>query len=334
MADLIVDIHAHFLPTEWVETVRRNGEPYGCRIDEDGNGRIWLRLGHSTPFQLTAPLFDVEHRLKIIAERGFNRQVLSPPMTIIGYGLDERQGQALSRLFNETNAEIARRSAGKLIPVATVPMQSPRAAIEELDYATKNLGIRMVEVGTHVNGANLDEECFEPFFKRACELGVFVQVHPHHDSVAGVERLSRYYLRNLLGNPVDTAIAGASLIFGGVLNRYSDLNVYLVHGGGALPFLLGRLCHGYEGIPATQTIPEPPDKYFRRIYFDSIVHEPRALAYLYDLVGEGQLMLGTDYPYDNTGDKNPLGTLERAGLPRANSILGGTAAKLLRLIES
>jgi aminocarboxymuconate-semialdehyde decarboxylase len=334
MAKLIIDIHAHFLPTEWIETVKRSSEVYGCRIDRDKEGRVWLRLGENTPFELTAPLFDMDNRLKVIADRGFNRQVLSPPMTIIGYSLEERKAQALCRLFNETNADTARKSEGTLIPVAMVPMQSTPAAIEELNYAVKNLGMRMVEVGTNINGSNLDEERFQPFFKRASELGVFVQVHPHHDSVVGVERLSRYFLRNLIGNPIDTAIAGASLIFGGVLNRYSDLNVYLVHGGGALPYLLGRLCHGYSGIPATQTIPEAPDAYFRRMYFDSIVHEPRALTFLYQLVGAEHLMLGTDYPYDNTGDKNPLGTLDRAGLSKSDTILGENAGRLLCLMES
>jgi aminocarboxymuconate-semialdehyde decarboxylase len=334
MSQLVVDIHAHFLPNEWIHTVKRNGAPYGCRISEDERGRVWLRLGTATPFELTTPLFDMNHRLQVISARGFNRQVLSPPMTVVGYNLEWRQAQALSRLFNETAAVTARNSDGRLIPVATVPMQSTGAALEELDYAVKNLGIRMVEIGTNVAGANLDDERFEPFFKRASELGVFVQVHPHHDSVAGVERLSKYFLRNLIGNPVDTAIAGASLIFGGVLDRFSDLEVYLVHGGGALPYLLGRLCHGHCGIAAAQTIPQTPDTYFRRMYFDSIVHEPHALTFLYQLVGADHLMLGTDYPYDNTGDPNPLATLDRAGLPRTQNILGDNAARLLRLAQS
>jgi aminocarboxymuconate-semialdehyde decarboxylase len=333
MTDLVVDIHAHFLPSEWIAAIRRNGEPYGCRIEEDENGRTWLQVGEARPFQITAPLFDMEARVKVNASRGFNRQVLSPPMPVMGYGLELRRGQALARLFNETNAEVARRSRGQLLPVALVPMQSPAAAIEELDYAVTKLGIRMVEIGTNINGANLDEKHFEPFFRRAGELGVLVQVHPHHDSVAGVERLGRYFLCNLMGNPVDTAIAGASLIFGGLLSRYPDLNVYLVHGGGALPYLLGRLNHGYSGIPAAQTIPESPDKYFRRMYFDSIVHEPRALSFLYNLIGPDHLMLGTDYPYDNTGDKDPLGALDRAQLPRHENILGGNAVKVLGLTE-
>jgi aminocarboxymuconate-semialdehyde decarboxylase len=333
MQALIVDIHAHFLPSELIETIRRDNEAYGCRVEQDKDGRLWLRLPDASPFEITSPLFDMHNRLNVIAARGFNRQALSPPMTIIGYRLDDRKAQALSRLFNETNADVGRKSGGRLIPVAMVPMQSTAAAIEELEHAVNKLGIRMVEVGTNINGANLDEDRFEAFFQRASELGVLVQVHPHHDSVAGVERLSRYFLRNLIGNPVDTAIAGASLIFGGVLKRYSELNIYLVHGGGALPFLLGRLCHGYSRIAAARTIPEAPRSYFRRMYFDSIVHEPHALTFLYQLVGAEHLMLGSDYPYDTTGDEDPLRSLDRAGLSGLSSILGDNAGKLLRLME-
>jgi len=109
-------------------------------------------------------------------------------------------------------------------------MQFSRAAVEELDYAVNTLGIRMVELGTNINGLNLDEESFRPFFARVAELGILVQLHPHQDQVAGKERLGRYFLSNLIGNPMDTAIAAASLIFGGLMERYPTLSVCLVHG--------------------------------------------------------------------------------------------------------
>jgi aminocarboxymuconate-semialdehyde decarboxylase len=210
-------------------------------------------------------------------------------------------------------------------------MQSSRLAVEELDYAVKTLGIHMVEIGTNVNGLNLDEEVFRPFFARATDLGVLVQLHPHQDNVAGRDRLGRYYLSNLIGNPMDTAIAATSLIFGGILERYPVLNVCLVHGGGALPSIIGRVSHGYRHIPEIQTVPRVPEEYFHLFYFDSLTLDSRALAYLYQLVGPEHLVIGTDYPYENTGERDPLGALERAGLSTCQSILGGNAVKLLAL---
>ena len=264
---MIVDIHAHFTPPEWIIELQRNGSKYGCRIDQDESGKLWLRLGEGKPKELTPALANLSLRLEAMTEMGVDRQVLSPVMNTVGYELDARYGQALSRLFNETNVEIAKDYGGKFIPVATIPMQSSRAAMEELDCAVKNLRIRMIEIGTHVNGLNLDEEVFRPFFERAADLGVLVQIHPH--KIAAPERLRRYNLSNLVGNPVDTAIAAASLIFGGILDRYPSLNVCLVHGGGALPYLLGRFSHGYLAFAESYTTPEPPETYFRRFYFDS-----------------------------------------------------------------
>lgn len=326
---MVIDIHAHYAPPEWIDELRRNGARYGCGVTEDAGGRLLLRLGDQKPAPLLPTLSDLPTRIKVLAERGLERQVLSPSMGTVGYHLPEREGQALSRLFNETVVATAKKFAGRLIPVATVPMQSSRAAVEELDYAVEKLGIRMVEIGTNINEANLDEESFRPFFARAAELGALVQLHPHQECVAGGERLQRYYLSNLIGNPTDTAIAAASLIFGGVLEQLPALNVCLVHGGGALPYLLGRISYGYSAIEVAHTVPDSPNKYFRRFYFDTLVHSPRALKFLHELAGPDRLMLGTDYPYDNTGEKDPLGALDRAGLRDCEAILGGNAARLL-----
>jgi len=325
-------MHAHFLPPEWIEELRKNGGAYGCKIDQDTNGSLRIAFaGEGRSLALSPSLSDVSSRIRALAERRLDCQVLAPVMSLVGYRLADCEAQAFSRLFNETNAEFARTSNGRFVPVATVPMQSSRAAVEELDYAVNTLGIRMVEIGTNVNGLNLDEELFRPFFARAADLGVLVQLHPHQDQVAGKERLGRYFLSNLIGNPMDTAIAAASLIFGGLLERYPTLNVCLVHGGGALPYLMGRLSCGYSKIPETRTVPRVPEEYFRRFYFDTMTHDARALNFLHGLAGPEHLVIGTDYPYDNTGEQDPLGALERAGISASQGILGANAAKLLKV---
>jgi aminocarboxymuconate-semialdehyde decarboxylase len=330
---MIIDMHAHFTPPEWLEEIRRNGSDYGCVLNEDKSGRHLLQIGDQTPSPIFLPLLDLTRRTETMAACRLDRQVLATSMGAVGYHLGMRQAQKLSRLFNETVAQAAKNAGPRFIPVATVPMQSAAAAVEELDYAVKSLGIRMVEIGTNINGLNLDEERFRPFFARAAELEVLVQLHPHQECVAGVERLSRYFLSNLIGNPMDTAIAAASLIFGGVLEKYPSLKICLVHGGGALPFIIGRISHGHSTMEACRTIPIPPREYFRRFYFDTLVLDPTALRFLYEAAGAERLMLGTDYPYDNTGEKDPVGALERAGFTNYDQILGKTAAALLGISD-
>jgi aminocarboxymuconate-semialdehyde decarboxylase len=329
---MIIDMHAHFIPPEWIDALRKNVRAYGCKVDQDPTGQLRIFVsGEGKPVRLSPSLSDIPGRTRALKERRLDRQVLAPVMSMVGYRLPEHEAQAFSRLYNETNATFAQTSNGRFIPVATVPMQSSRAAVEELDYAVKTLGIRMVEIGTNINGLNLDEESFRPFFARAAELGILVQLHPHQDQVAGKERLAKYFLSNLIGNPMDTAIAAASLIFGGLMERYPTLNVCLVHGGGALPYLLGRITCGYSQIPEIRTIPRVPEEYFHRFYFDTMTHDVRGLNFLHALVGAEHLMIGTDYPYDNTGEQDPVGVLERAGLSGSESILGGNAAKLLNI---
>jgi aminocarboxymuconate-semialdehyde decarboxylase len=327
---MIIDFHAHYVPPDWTEELRRRGSRYDCSITEDAAGRSLLRIGDRKPSPLLPSLSDLPRRYEALRQRGLDKQVLSPSLGTVGYHLDAAAGQALSRLFNDTVVETAKQSAGRLIPVGTVPMQSPAAAVEELNHAERR-GIRMIEICTNVNGANLDGDAFRPFFRRASELGVVVQVHPNQENCAGLDRLTQYYLSNLIGNPTDTAIAAASLIFGGVMESLPHLNVCLVHGGGTLPYVLGRLSHGYDNVEAAHTTSMPPAHYFRSFYFDTIVHDPLALRFLRDLVGADRLLLGSDYPYDNSGEPDPVGFLKRAGLGDDRAILGDTAAKLLSL---
>jgi aminocarboxymuconate-semialdehyde decarboxylase len=172
----------------------------------------------------------------------------------------------------------------------------------------KDLGLKGVEIGTNVNGRNLDDPEFLPFFERAAALNAFIFVHPVN--TAGRDRMGRYYLTNLIGNPVDSGVAIASMIFGGVFERCPDLHCCFAHGGGIAPYILGRWEHGYRVRPeAADAVPKPPSAYFKQIYCDSLAHSHAAVRYLVDLLGPEHVVLGCDYPYD-MGDEDPVGSIE------------------------
>ena len=176
----------------------------------------------------------------------------------------------------------------------------------ELRHAVLELGHWGVEIGSNVGGAPLDDPALDVFWDPCCELGVPVFMHPHHE--LGGERARPYYLGNLFGNPSETALIAARLIFAGVFERFAQLNMILAHGGGTLAFIAGRLDHGYRVRPEAQTIPMPPSTYLSRIYFDTLTHDDALLAYLVGRVGGTNLVEGTDRPFD-MGNDDPRGTV-------------------------
>ncbi|MBO0765237.1 MAG: amidohydrolase, partial [Hyphomicrobiaceae bacterium] len=208
-------------------------------------------------------------------------------------------------------------------------MQSPALAADELRRAVRSLRLKGAQIGSNVNGRNLDEGTFEPLWEVANELRAFIMVHP--TQVAGAERLGAYYLVNLIGNPLDTTIAAACLVFGGVIERYPSIKFLMVHGGGFVPYQAGRFRHGWSVRPEPRAgLKVPPDASLDRLYFDTIVHGRPALEFLVSSAGASRVLLGSDYPYD-------MGTLECVrqvcALPLAEAdkatILGRTAEALL-----
>jgi aminocarboxymuconate-semialdehyde decarboxylase len=190
-------------------------------------------------------------------------------------------------------------------------MQHPDAAVAELERVHKLYGFKAVEIGTSIEGAQLAEERFRPLLRRAAELGVFVFAHPYYvGSKAGLEG---YYLTNLIGNPLDTTVMLANLMFSGALDELPELKIVLAHGGGFAPYQIGRLVHGHRVRSETHGRSKTsPKELLKRIYFDSLVFEPAALRYLIDLVGADHICIGTDSPFDMQ-DRDPRGTL--AGIP-------------------
>jgi aminocarboxymuconate-semialdehyde decarboxylase len=205
--------------------------------------------------------------------------------------------------------------------MATLPMQAADLAAEELTRCMRKLGLVGCQIGSNVNGRNLDDPALAPFWKAANELSAFIMVHP--TQVAGADRLKPYYLANLIGNPLDTTIATACLIFGGVTERHPNIKFFMVHGGGFAPYQAGRWSHGWQVREEPKVhLKQPPDAQIRKFYFDTILHGRPALEFLVATFGADHVLLGSDYPYD-------MGTLECARQVRALSVSDADKATIL-----
>lgn len=161
----------------------------------------------------------------------------------------------------------------------------------------RQLGLRGVQIGTHVNGLNLDEPALFPFFEAAADMGAAIFVHPW--DMLAKDRMPRYFLPWLVGMPAETSLAICSLIFGGVLARLPKLRICFAHGGGAFPMTVGRIDHAFSARPdlCGVHIDQPPRAFLRRFYVDSLVHDAEVLRYLIRLFGADRVALGTDYPF-------------------------------------
>ena len=322
----VIDVHAHILTEEMMARMRREAPEIGPTLSEvDAEGGV-LKVGDIVQRPFPRGGWDLDRRFADLDRAGFDRQVLSNcPQTFL-YDREPALTAALCQIQNEAIAELTRHPSGRFLGIATLPMQDPARAADELSRAATRLGLKGAQIGSHIEGRNLDDPALEPLWAIAEALGAFILIHPQ--KTAAGERTKEFYLKNLIGNPLETTIAAASLVFGGVLERYPDLKICLVHGGGFLPFQTGRMIHGWKERPECRRfIKESPEVSIRRLHFDTLTHFGPALRYLTDAFGAGHVLLGSDYPFD-------MGTLEgarqvrAAGLAPADeaAILGGTAA--------
>ena len=278
---------------------------------------------------ITAHYNDLNQRLKAMDSRGVTVHALSlmPPMV---YWADGALGVRLAKIVNDAMAEANRAHPDRFVFLATLPMQDPEAAIKEVDRTVTELGCRGIYLGTNVRGKELNDPSFVPVFERVHALKMPIFLHPLN--VIGAQRFTNYYLHNLLGNPFDTAVAAANIIFSGLLDRFPKLEICLPHAGGAFPYLIGRLNHGWKVRQECKTLKKPPSSYLRRFTYDTISHAPESLDYLIKLVGADRVMMGSDYCFDMGYDR-PVKVVNALKLNRADKekILSGNAARLLRL---
>jgi aminocarboxymuconate-semialdehyde decarboxylase len=307
-----IDVHAHILSDETMGLLQQALPQLGVKHTPTDEEFGVLEVAGSAYRPFPRGGWDLDRRLKDMDTAEVDMQVLSnTPQTFL-YNLDPPVTAASARIQNDQIAKLVAARPDRFMGMATLPMQAADLAAAELKRAMRELGLVGCQIGSNINGKNLDDAALEPFWQEAHALGAFIMVHP--TQVAGADRLKSYYLANLIGNPLDTTIAAASLVFGGILERFPAINFFMVHGGGFTPYQAGRWSHGWHvrGEPKVN-IKEPPDAAIRRFYFDTILHGQPALEFLVATFGASHVMLGSDYPYD-------MGTLECVRQVRALSI--------------
>lgn len=321
---LKVDIHTHILPKNWPDLKERYG--YGGFIRLEHHKPCCARMMMDDKFfrEVQDNCWDPDRRIEECDHHHVDVQVLSTVPVMFNYWAKPEHTLDLSRFLNDHIAGVVADYPDRFIGLGTLPMQAPELAVKELERCVKELGLRGIQIGTHINDWNLDAPELFPVFQAAQDLGASIFVHPW--DMMGQKEMPKYWLPWLVAMPAETSRAICSMIFGGVFERLPKLNVAFAHGGGSFPQTIGRIAHGFDVRPDLCAVDNNvnPRHYLGRFYVDSLVHDPEVLAYLVKLVGCDKVSLGTDYPF-------PLGEPEPGKLIEEMPYSDEIKAKMLGL---
>ncbi|MFZ4059427.1 MAG: amidohydrolase family protein [Ferruginibacter sp.] len=296
-----IDIHTHIMPAQMPNWVQRFG--YGEFIHlEHRNCKACMMKGDKMFREVDANCFDAGVRISEMDETAVGIQVLSTIPVLFNYWAKAKDTAETSRFFNDHIADTVAKFPQRFIGIGTVPMQDVDLAIAEMERCINELKFPGLQIGSNVNQLNLGHPVFDPFYKRAEELGCALFIHPWE--MMGEQLMQQYWLPWLVGMPAETSRAICSMIFGGVMEKFPKLRIAFAHGGGSFPLTLGRIEHGFNVRPDLVAVDNPiqPTNYIGKFWIDSLVHDQRALQYIIDVMGADKICMGSDYPF-------PLGEL-------------------------
>lgn len=305
-----IDGHRHILCLEAARAGSKLDAVRSVNIYPSSIGARSEEINRLKGVEWDRKMSDFGENIADLKTAGMDVGIVQPTQTMFFYWAKPAAAADLTRMVNEYTAQGVSQHPEHLVGLATVPLQDVDLAVNELMYAVEELGLRGVVTGSNVNGHGFDEEQFQPFFKKVEEFDIPIFVHPN--SPAGTERIGKYYLVNFLGYPLESAALAAQLVFGGVLDRYPGLKICLSHAGGVLPFLIGRLEHGQSTRPeAGDNCKHPFSHYLRNFYVDTITFRADTLRFVLEIMPDGHVFMGTDYPYD-MADTDPVGSVRAA----------------------
>ena len=340
-----IDLHTHILPRDWPDLDARYGYPGFVRLDHYKPCCARMMIGDRVFREITDNVWDPKQRLEEMDREKITMQVLSTVPVMFSYWAKPHDALDLSRRLNDHIAGVVRDHPKRFTGLATIPLQDPDLAAEELERCVRDLGLRGAEIGTHVDAnphsgrldtLNLDNASLQPVWSAAEQLNAAIFVHPW--DMLGKERMPNYWLPWLVGMPAETSLAICSMIFGGVFERFPKLRVAFAHGGGAFPFTLGRIEHAFHVRPDLYPTDDTatPRSYLAhghapaRFYVDSLVHDVDALKLLLKLFGPARVALGSDYPFP-LGEAHPgelIQSLKLTAKEKAQ-LFSGTACDFL-----
>lgn len=298
-----IDIHTHIMPDKMPNWVKKFG--YGEFIHlEHRNCKACMMKGDKLFREVENNCFDAQLRMKEMDETDVNIQVLSTIPVLFNYWAKPKDGNETARFFNDHIAETVLKNPKRFLGLGTLPMQDIDLAIKEMERCVSILQMPGVEIGSNINGVNLNDEKFFPFYERAEDLGCALFIHPWE--MMGQDQMQRYWLPWLVGMPAETSRAICSMIFGGVLAKFPKLKLAFAHGGGSFPGTIGRIEHGFNVRPDLVAIDNEinPRDYIGKFWIDSLVHDEKALQFIIDVMGADKICMGSDYPFP-LGEHHP-----------------------------
>jgi len=290
-----VDFHTHIIPGDFPDLAEKYGDARfptlkhtcDCGAEIYRNGSLFRKID--------CLAWDPKKRIEQMDKEGIDVQVLSPIPVTFTYWADADKCLELSKVQNDFIAATVKEYPDRFAGLGTVPLQNADVAIAEMERCINELGLVGIEVGSNVNGQNFDEPEIQKFLEAAAKMDVPIFVHPW--ATVGQERMPRHRFMYAIGMPSETALAAASVIYSGILDRHPNLKLCFAHGGGSFPYVLARIDQAWESWPDSRTTEEKPSHYATKLYFDTLVYDPKNLQFMIDKFGTDKLIAGSDFPF-------------------------------------